>query len=175
MVAFRQFTAGTSNRLTKAAKAAKMFKMAASPSDRSTRRPSDLKNAVNKASNPMTKHDGIYATLEMTQARNHFSETVNQVAFGKERVLVTRHGKALVALVPVEDLELIEAMEDRIDVEKTRAALEEVKAPGAISGEQGLDRKARVRRARGKFAHLRTSSAALAQEKAEEAEWEDRY
>src|SRR3954468_10045222 len=43
------------------------------------------------------------------------SETVNQVAYGKERVLVTRHGKALVALVPVEDLELIEAMEDRID------------------------------------------------------------
>jgi prevent-host-death family protein len=123
----------------------------------------------------MSHQNGIYTTLEMTQARNHFSETVNQVAFGKERVLVTRHGKALVALVPVEDLELIEAMEDRIDVEKTRAALEEVKAQSVIPRGPGLDRKARIRRARGKFAHLRTSSAALAREKAEEAEWEDRF
>jgi hypothetical protein len=35
-------------------------------------------------------------------------------------------------------------------------------------------REARVQRARGKFAHLRTSSAALAREKAAEAAWEDR-
>jgi hypothetical protein len=48
-------------------------------------------------------------------------------------------------------------------------------ALAASAPNQAHDRKARVRRARGKFAHLRTSSADLAREKAQEAEWEDRF
>jgi prevent-host-death family protein len=73
---------------------------------------------------------------DITEVRRNFSETVNQVAFGKERVLVTRHGKALVALVPIEDLQLLEDLEDRIDLEKTRAALEQAKTEGTVPWEQ---------------------------------------
>jgi prevent-host-death family protein len=74
--------------------------------------------------------------IEMTEARSNFSDTVNRVAYGKERVTITRHGKALVALVPIEDLELLERLEDQVDLEKTRAALEEVKAQGVVPWEQ---------------------------------------
>jgi prevent-host-death family protein len=74
--------------------------------------------------------------IEMTEARSNFSDTVNRVAYGKERVTITRHGKALVALVPIEDLELLERLEDHVDLEKTRAALEEVKAQGVVPWEQ---------------------------------------
>ena len=42
--------------------------------------------------------------IPVTEARAQFSELVNRVGFGKERVILTRHGKPLVALVPAETL-----------------------------------------------------------------------
>ena len=48
--------------------------------------------------------------IPVTEARAQFSDLVNRVGFGKERIVLTRHGKPLVALVPAEDLaELDEA------------------------------------------------------------------
>lgn len=40
----------------------------------------------------------------MTEARAQFSELVNRVGYGKERIVLTRHGRPLVALVPAEAL-----------------------------------------------------------------------
>lgn len=42
--------------------------------------------------------------IPVTEARAQFSELVNRVGFGKERIILTRHGKPLVALVPAETL-----------------------------------------------------------------------
>lgn len=64
--------------------------------------------------------------IKTDQARNEFGTVVNRVAFGKERIVLERRGKALAALIPMEDLRLlerlIEAEEDRIDLERVRAA-----------------------------------------------------
>jgi prevent-host-death family protein len=84
----------------------------------------------------MTVRDGAVGALEITEVRHNLAEVINQVAYGKERVLITRHGKQLVALVPVEDFQLLEELEDRIDLEKTRAALEEAKTQGTVPWEQ---------------------------------------
>ena len=84
----------------------------------------------------MTTRDGAAESLEITEVRHNLAEVINQVAYGKERVLITRHGKQLVALVPVEDYQLLEDLEDRIDLEKTRAALEEAKSQGTVPWEQ---------------------------------------
>lgn len=65
--------------------------------------------------------------LTTTAAREAFSDVVNRAAYGKERVLLTRRGKGLVAVVPVEDLELLEHLEDRIDVDEARKALADMK------------------------------------------------
>ena len=43
--------------------------------------------------------------IPVTEARAQFSELVNRVGFGKERIILSRHGKPLVALVPAEDLD----------------------------------------------------------------------
>jgi prevent-host-death family protein len=40
---------------------------------------------------------------------------VNRAAYGKERVVVKRRGKALAAIVPIEDIEALEELEDEID------------------------------------------------------------
>ena len=74
--------------------------------------------------------------LELTELRKQFAETINRVGFGKERVALTRHGKAVAALVPIEDLQLLAALEDRVDLEEARAALAEAKAEGTTPWEQ---------------------------------------
>jgi prevent-host-death family protein len=66
-------------------------------------------------------------------ARAQFSEIINRAAFGKERVTLTRRGKEIVAVVPIEDMKLLEALEDKIDLEEARAALAEAKKKGTVS------------------------------------------
>ena len=59
----------------------------------------------------------------ISEARESFSATVNRVAFAKDRVVLTRHGRRVAAVVPMEDLELLEALEDARDLDDVRAAL----------------------------------------------------
>lgn len=59
----------------------------------------------------------------ISEARESFSTTINRVAFGRERVVLTRHGKRIAAVVPIEDLDLLEALEDARDLDDVRAAL----------------------------------------------------
>jgi len=54
--------------------------------------------------------------------------------------VLERHGKAVAALVSVEDLELLEDLEDRLDLEAVRAAREE---PGTVPYEE-VRRKAEL-------------------------------
>ncbi len=63
------------------------------------------------------------AEHRISEAREAFSTTVNRVAFGGERVVLTRHGKRVAAVVPIEDLELLEHLEDAKDLDEVRAAL----------------------------------------------------
>jgi prevent-host-death family protein len=44
----------------------------------------------------------------VTQARAELAERVNRVGYTGERILLTRHGRPLAALVPVEDLEVLD-------------------------------------------------------------------
>jgi prevent-host-death family protein len=46
--------------------------------------------------------------VPVTQARADLAELVSRVGYSGERILLTRHGKALAALVPVSDLEALE-------------------------------------------------------------------
>ncbi|HLB79041.1 MAG TPA: type II toxin-antitoxin system Phd/YefM family antitoxin [Dongiaceae bacterium] len=95
----------------------------------------------------MAAHTQDDATLTMAEAQEHFIEVVDRAARGKERVVVTRRGKPVVAVVPAEDARLLEELEDRLDLEEARAALEEWKRSGkdsvpmsAILKEFGIDR-----------------------------------
>jgi prevent-host-death family protein len=63
-------------------------------------------------------------------ARKRFSDVVNRASYAKERVVLTRYGHTLAAIVPAEDLDLLEAMEDRIDADDARKVLADMKAKG---------------------------------------------
>jgi prevent-host-death family protein len=65
------------------------------------------------------------AKISTVEARGRFSDIINRAAFGKERVVLTRRGKELAAVVPIEDMKFLEELEDRLDVEAARQALKE--------------------------------------------------
>jgi prevent-host-death family protein len=71
------------------------------------------------------------AHLPSSKAREGFADTINRVAFGKERVILRRHGKEVAAVVPIADLRLLEDLEDRIDLADARSALVETRKKGA--------------------------------------------
>jgi prevent-host-death family protein len=80
--------------------------------------------------------------LTVAEARQGFAEVLNRVAYGKSRLVVTRHGKRLAAVIPIEDLEVIERLEDAHDVKEARRALADVRRHGTI----GWDRIKRDRK-----------------------------
>ncbi len=49
--------------------------------------------------------------IPVTQARAELADLINRVVYGGERVVVTRHGKPLVALVSAADLQRLEECE----------------------------------------------------------------
>jgi antitoxin (DNA-binding transcriptional repressor) of toxin-antitoxin stability system len=63
--------------------------------------------------------------------REGFADAINRAAFGNERVLLRRRGRAVAAVVPLHDLRLLEALEDRIDLIDARSALAQVNKKGA--------------------------------------------
>jgi prevent-host-death family protein len=74
--------------------------------------------------------------ISTVQARNRLAEIINRVAYAKERVILTRRGEELVAVVPVEDVRLLEDLEDRLDLDDARAALAETEATGTTAWEK---------------------------------------
>ena len=69
-------------------------------------------------------------TVPSADAPDRFKEILNRAADDKERVILTRAGKPVAALVPIEDLEWLEAIEDRVDAEAFRAAKEAFERDG---------------------------------------------
>lgn len=74
-----------------------------------------------------------YTTVE---ARNQFSEIINRAAFGQERIRLTRRGKVICAVVPIEDVELLEWIEDVVDNKAIDEAEKEGLFKNTVSAEE---------------------------------------
>ena len=66
--------------------------------------------------------------IAVIDARKDLADILNRAAYAKERVVLTRRGKDVAALVPMDDLEILEALEDRIDIEESEKVLARVRA-----------------------------------------------
>jgi len=65
--------------------------------------------------------------MATTKARADFAEVVNRVAHNGERILLSRNGKSVAAIVSVEDVAILEALEEKADLAALRAALAETR------------------------------------------------
>lgn len=66
------------------------------------------------------------------EARKNLAELLNRSAYGGERFVVTRHGKELVAIVPVEEASLLEKVRDFLEERDVEAALREIARSGTV-------------------------------------------
>lgn len=81
----------------------------------------------------------IRRKIASSAARSEFADLVNRAAYAGERVIVHRRKKPVAAIVPLEDLDLLETLEDRIDLEDARKRLSEPTVPWSkIRKELGL-------------------------------------
>ena len=61
--------------------------------------------------------------VSLVDLRNSLGDIINRVSFAHERTTVTKNGKNVAAIIPLEDLELLEHLETQAD----RATLEEAR------------------------------------------------
>jgi len=71
--------------------------------------------------------------ITTAHARKHMSELLNRAAYGKERFVVTRHGKGLVAIVPLEEVTLLDRLRALVPDKTFEAALAELEDAGTES------------------------------------------
>jgi prevent-host-death family protein len=62
-------------------------------------------------------------------SRQNFADIVNRAAYGGERTIVHRRKKPMAAVIPIQDLEFLEAVEDRMDIEEARRRLKDPNVP----------------------------------------------
>ncbi|MEZ7003108.1 type II toxin-antitoxin system Phd/YefM family antitoxin [Streptomyces sp. AD55] len=71
--------------------------------------------------------------IPVTRARAELADLINRVVYGGERVVVTRHGKPLVALVSAADLERLEERQAEARETPRETPREEGEAPEIVS------------------------------------------
>ncbi|MFJ4005210.1 type II toxin-antitoxin system Phd/YefM family antitoxin [Streptomyces sp. NPDC090023] len=78
--------------------------------------------------------------IPVTQARAELADLINRVVYGGERVVVTRHGKPLVALVSADDLARLEAL-DAQDAEQDEQVISSVSGVHEIAASPPHERQ----------------------------------
>ena len=69
--------------------------------------------------------DKKVTVLPVSELRSGFSDAISRVAFGRDRIIIDRNGKHVAALVSLQDIELLQAIEDQLDMEDAEKALKE--------------------------------------------------
>jgi len=72
--------------------------------------------------------------LSTVDVRDSFAAVLDRAALGRERVVVTRHGEPLAAIVPLEDLELLEELERRVERRQASATARPLRRETAERG-----------------------------------------
>lgn len=63
--------------------------------------------------------------MGVSDARDHLSEVVDRARYTQERVVLTKRGREVGAIISIDDLKLLEMLEDQLDIKEARQSLEE--------------------------------------------------
>lgn len=61
--------------------------------------------------------------VSVSEAREDFAELVNRAAYAGERIRIYRRGRPVAAIVPIEDADYMERLEDEFDLKAAEEAL----------------------------------------------------
>ncbi len=70
------------------------------------------------------------------KVRSKIADVVNRATYGKERTIIVKHGKAVAAIVPFEDVEHWQKLEDQADVMVAKEALADARKNGTVPWEK---------------------------------------
>ncbi len=74
--------------------------------------------------------------LNTLDAKEQFTDLVNRVVYEEGRVILTRGGKEIAAIVPLSDLLLLKESQDRYDLADAIDALAEAREGGMLTLDQ---------------------------------------
>lgn len=74
--------------------------------------------------------------LNTVDAKEQFTDLINRVVHSKERVIITRRGQEIAAIIPLEDLILLQETQDRYDLREAIEALKEMRNVGTMTLDQ---------------------------------------
>jgi prevent-host-death family protein len=72
-------------------------------------------------------------SINTVDAKEEFTELVNRVAHNKERIILTRRGKDIAVIIPIEDLQLLQSSQDKQDLNDAAEALRDARQHGSIT------------------------------------------
>lgn len=75
-------------------------------------------------------------SINTADAKEEFSELVNRVSHYKERIILTRRGKEIAVIIPIEDLALLQSSQDKSDLNDAIEALKETRSHHPITLEE---------------------------------------
>ena len=76
-----------------------------------------------------------HLSITTAVAKEEFSDLINRVSHQNEHIVLTRRGKEIAALIPIQDLELLESVKNKHDLEEAVESLREARNQGAASFE----------------------------------------
>jgi prevent-host-death family protein len=80
--------------------------------------------------------------VSIAQARTDFADLINRAAYGKERIILSRHGKNVCAIVPMESLKALEALE-KLEDAADRKTIASRRAEPSIPWEKATKRSSK--------------------------------
>lgn len=77
--------------------------------------------------------------LNTLEVKEQFNDLINRVVHSKEHIILTRRGKEIAAIIPIEDLALLQESQDKQDLNEATEALKEARSVGTLTLEQLKD------------------------------------
>ena len=78
-------------------------------------------------------------SLNVTELRKNVAEYIGRVLYAGERIAIHKNGKPACAIVSMEDLKILEALEDHIDIRAAESAMKENDSVGWDELKKQLD------------------------------------
>lgn len=78
-------------------------------------------------------------SITTLEAKEDFNDLVSRVSHNKERIIITRRGKDIAVIIPIEDFVLLQASENKFDLHDAMESLKEARSQGTITLQEFKD------------------------------------